>query len=316
MHFFRNDLWRMAGRCLWYASMTFASVVGCGEIEGNPDFFGAGGRRPKPIPIKSVNPTSIQINHPKPTNTQHNVPKERHTSVTHPTLADVGFYQLVLHGEPGPEREPSGMRYVELHNVTARHVGELLSWLYIPSGASGTVGRYTLVYPTQIEWKAAAAVVSKLDVVVTESGSDANVQLDEGWSVGIALIHTTPAGHPDEVARLQQATACLSRAAHAENLARWDRWAAGMLAGHIAAYRLHDDDNAEAYYRTAESLTSPGLLEQMSTMYARAQVHVREGKLDVARQLLNSLLRQFEGFRLTETFARARRRLNELGAKK
>ncbi|GMU23328.1 MAG: hypothetical protein AMXMBFR13_34070 [Phycisphaerae bacterium] len=267
----------------------------------------------KPPPRQSVRPAPQPIGRPAPPARQAE-PAKVNPEATATAEPQSTFFQLVLVSEPAPSDAPERLRYVRVSRAPARAVGELLAWLYVPSGPTGTETRYTLVYPTSEEGEAAAGHVSSLDVPpVASQPENLPDEPQTSLTLGIGLIHAAPLHGPASRERLKHAQAALARAAAGTALPEAQRWAAAMVAGGLAADCLYDFKSADSHYALAETLATPGSLEQMSALYARACAHVRAGRTEPARQILTQLIGHFGPLRVTEPFGRARKLLSQLG---
>ena len=292
-------------------AMIAGGLAGCGEVEWKWDWFNTPKKRPAPVPIQSPPARHAPSSQPGQEGSAQKGGARSGPDANGETREVGGFYQLLVLSEPGPGAAPPGIQHVRLSKARARDVGEVLSWLYVPSGPAGTVDRYTLVYPARLEWEAAANVVSRLDVAAV-GNEIAAAAAGKSFALGVGIIYGTPVGHPAEGERLRQAEASLQRVYNGLDEPAWERWAAGMMAGSVAADRLYDYDRAEQHFLAAESVLQPGVLERMCTMYARARAHIQNGKPQIAQKLLADIIAQFPAFRGTETFERARKTLAEL----
>ncbi len=227
------------------------------------------------------------------------------------------FYQLVLISEPTPVNAPPGLRYIRLEHANARDVADLVGILYIPAGPTGTMHRFTLIYPSATEVKTAGAWATGLDVSPrTDGPGPVPDSLDQAFLDAVAVLYGTPTGHPKEAERLNHAVSVLARVYGAADQLGPRRWAAALIAGAIAADRLYDYEQAETHFLVAGGIAPPGSFEQMTTQYRRALAHIQNGHPDLARDILTQVIANFGMFRRSEVFERARRALGELDAKR
>ena len=223
------------------------------------------------------------------------------------------FYQLVLLSASTPGQAPAGLRYVHLVQGPARGVGEMLSYLVIPTGPAGTQHRYTLLYPTKAEWNGAANRAALLDAKPVADGFEqAPGSMSEAFRFGLGIVYGTRLHVPDTARRFRAAVRCLTQVLNASDQEADRRWSAGMIAGAILAERLGDYEQAEQCYAAAQAVVPPGSYERMAALYARAGGQIQNGRPDVARKLCDQILAQFPGFRASEIAGRCEKMIDEL----
>lgn len=288
--------------------MAMGFVAGCDEIEPG---VGASRQprnvRPAPEPIRTGQARRAQ-SAPAPAP----VPSAAAKPAPGPpppdaTGVDGEFYQVVLTTEAAPADASNGLRYARVQCATARQVGEVLGQLYIPSGPSGGVDRYTLIYALRAEGERAAAHVAEIDVKPIAPADAAKAS--GGLACGVAVLHGLQQ-QPAERAQWAHVAEVLEKASHSESTA-WNRWACAMLAGSVAADRLSEFDRAAELFRQAQGLSQPGSLEHLTSLYRRARALLQAGQSAAARGELELAISQFGHLRGSEPFERARRLLAE-----
>lgn len=278
-------------------------VASCNDVRFGSD----------PAPPVRPGSTPMATREPAPAVTQPAEPVTQEI-VTEPE--EPALFQLVLLSEPAPGRAPESLRHVRLEHATARSVADLVSILCIPAGPSGTVHRYSLLYPTRVEWDVAAEAAAMLDVPAVDQlpPPPPNGPL-EAWRRAIGLIHGTQRGQADTLQRWRTAEAQLAHLYRAEGLSHDQRWAACMIAGSILGDRFYEYDAAEERFAQAAAVAVPGSYAQMAAIHARAQARVHQGDVDGARNLLARVLSEFDALRRTEVFDRARRLFADLASR-
>lgn len=234
---------------------------------------------------------------------------------TMPDRSPIQIYQLILLSEAGPAEAASRLKHVRLSHARARDVANALQVLYLPSGPIGTDHRYTLVYPTALEHELAAQAAQILDVPIgdehgaAEFPPDATAEDWWRWGVtGACRIFDDRSIPPERVRRVADT---LATAASSSRLSRFQRWAAGMLAGNLLAHRIYDYAAADSVYQQIEAIAGPGSYEQMALLYARGRACQEDGRRDPARRMFESIVGQFSAMRHSEVFERARATLAE-----
>ena len=223
------------------------------------------------------------------------------------------FYQLILFTVRAPGEAPDGIRYSVISKASAKRVGEMLTVLYMPSGASGVAERWALIYPTRTEWETAGSWARAMDIApITAANAVMPEDTAKYFEFGIGLLYGTVPGDPEERDRLRLVVSALDSAGQHLTAPRPQRWAAGLIAGNLLMNRFFDYAAAIERYEQAEAVTPPGSLEQLMTYYQRAQAHIQLGEPDAAKSLLSQSLSEFDAFRNSEVFLRARRVLSEL----
>lgn len=233
-----------------------------------------------------------------------------------PVVLDLGVHQVVLLSQAAPGDAPTSLTYVQTTKTSARPVGELLAMLYLPSGASGTENRYTLVYPSKLEAALVTDAAGRIDVppVPTDTPAPSAAVDVYRWALGRLQTELPDRAHARE--RLPEVLDGLMRTTAATELGRFERWSAAMIAGTVAAERLYDYERAERCFATAREAAEPGSFEQMAGLYAEARMAVQNGRPDEARRSLETLVARFSALRGCEVFARAEEALAGLPARK
>lgn len=225
------------------------------------------------------------------------------------------IYQLILLSEAGPVEAPSRLKHIRLSQARARDVANALQVLYLPSGPTGTDHRYTLVYPTALEQQLAGEAARVLDVRI--GGEDGAGEFppgdtaDDWWQWGVTESCRMLEDVSVPPKRVRRVADTLATAATSGRLSRFQRWAAGMLAGDLLAHRVYDYAAADSVYQQTEALAEPGSYEQMALLYARGRACQQDGRRDEARRMFESVIGQFSGMRNSEVFQRARATLAE-----
>jgi len=247
----------------------------------------------------------------RPSARSRSVPEAR----PEPRVSESGgsFFQVVLLSEPAPSQPPPGLKYVRLERANARQVGQVLAWLYLPTGASGAMHRYTLLYGSEREWNAAAAWARALDVpALSDGGIDDAADAAAHFVYALGTIYGIERDDPDLPPRLRLADTSLTRVLAAAERPAPQRWAAGMIAGALLADQLFDYESAAQRLDSAATTAPPGSLEQMTAAYVLSQLRIQNGQPAEARSLLASIVDEAKAFDDTEVFQRARRTLAEL----
>lgn len=231
---------------------------------------------------------------------------------TRPDAVAPQFYQLVLLSEPSPLDTAPGVRMVRLRHGAARRLGNMLAMLYLPAGPTGSANRFTLVYASAAEWAAAgrAADIFEQALAGATSKPVGGVEFDAAAAGAYDILAST-GDRERAAAGVEQ----LRRVAQDRGQKRWFRWAAGVLAGRIMADVLQDPPAAAQLFHIAGAAAQPGSLEQMSAIFAEAQARLAAGEGGPARRLLTRAVSEFDSFRDTEVFVRARRALAGLPSK-
>jgi len=291
---------------LFYVTSLFC--LGCGDVEW---LWGESkpGRQGRSAGV--IQPTQKPESNNSQTSTKTS--KQQPAGMSEESQEQAIYYQLILHSKPAQVRTRPGIKHVILRKASARAAGEMLGIMYVPAGPTGTEHRYTLIYATKAEWGAAASWIEALDVqgiaVIIEQSGNSN---ENEFAYGVGIINGIQADVLDEDKRFRMAREVFSRSARRAEQAEHLRWASGMIAGSISAGRLHEYEQAEKDYATAEAAARPGSLEQMNAQYARACMLIQNGKGEAARKMLANLIGQFGDFKKTEVYERAGRTLATL----
>jgi hypothetical protein len=165
------------------------------------------------------------------------------------------------------------------------------------------------LYPSALEADAVVQAAADLDVppVKDEASAAKPATGAEAWALGVGLLFRTTPNDRLPRERYQRAEAALAQALADTKVAPERRWAAGMIAGAVAAEQLRDLDAAKRHFAAAEGLSQPGSLERMATWLAQAGVHTQNGEPRSAQRLLGRILTEFPLLRDTEVFDRATR---------
>ncbi len=268
-------------------------VGGCEDVRlGWPESELPGARRPAQQPLRDARSES-----PDP--------------ATRPDAVAPQFYQLVLLSEPSPLDTAPGVRMVRLRHGAARRLGHMLAMLYLPAGPTGSANRFTLVYPSAAEWAAAGRAADIFEQALAGATSKPAGGVEFAAAAGAYDILASTGDRERAAAGVEQ----LRRVAQDRGQKRWFRWAAGLLAGRIMADVLQDPPAAAQLFHIAGAAAQPGSLEQMSAIFAEAQARLAAGESGPARRLLTRAVSEFDAFRDTEVFVRARRALAALPSK-
>lgn len=282
-------------------------VLGACQAPSEP-----GRRQAQPIQPAAGSGSGTRAAKPPPT-----TPTEPAATHTSPVADGSSFCQVILVSEPSPAEAPPGLKYIRLQRGTARAVGEALAVLCVPAGASGVQDRYSLLYPTAAECKAAASWSATLDAEPLEA---ATATAPAGGAAllrwGLGLLYTTSRSHQQEADRLRSVAAALERAAADTDAAAPLRWAAAMIAGDIWSERLYIQARAEQQFEAAQELVPRGSLERIATLYARAGAWIQDGRPDDARRLLKEAIIECGAFADSEVCQRVKRTLEEIERKR
>jgi hypothetical protein len=233
------------------------------------------------------------------------------------TVSPGGYYQLVLLSQPAPSKAPARFNYLRIQNTSAENVGRLLSVLFVPAGPAPSENRYILVYPTELEWKAAAQWARLLDVPETDTGeSETSGDYRRMVAFAIGLLHATPPTHPEADARERMAAEILARVMNAQDASAGYRWLSGMVAGYLLSENFYNYTRADQCFVAAESVTPVGSYERMVAMYHRAHAYSEAGQEDLARDVLRRIVADYSAFARAEVFDRARKTLAEAEAQR
>lgn len=211
------------------------------------------------------------------------------------TPKDRPFYQLYLMSKTrkGQQGRHRGDRVLRLEQAGARSCANLLEWLYVPVGRSGSPDECYLLYENAAEFEAAAKSAPILDVASTaEAPSPVGAEASFRAGIGM-LLHISEQGaivDPDRV------TACerhLASAAQSRELPAPLRWTAGILAGRLVASYRYDFASARSYYRQAERAAESGSLEEMTARWWYADALTREGETRSARAAYDAILTEY-----------------------
>lgn len=271
--------------CCW-ALLSLVALPACEDVQlGWPGESPQHPLRPAATPIQPRPAPSCPLTRPS------NTPEV-------PPIAD--YYQVVLVSDGTPAQSTPGVTQVTIRQHPARRVGQLVAMLYVPAGQTGSANRFTLIYPTKNEASLAAISAGRLDLAPAA-----------GDAFAAALTAIYAASQPTETPPTSAATTLKQQSAGAPGYTNWRAWAAGMLGGGVL---MAGSQNGDAWqlFAQAEDRAAPGSLEQLSAMYSRAVALARAGRYDDARRVLASALSQFDRFRQTEVFERARQLLAEL----
>jgi hypothetical protein len=197
------------------------------------------------------------------------------------------FYQLYLLSEPSSQRAAPNTQRIQLANVPARAAAQIISQLYQPVGLGGGEKQTYLIYQDLDEWRAAQAAVALVDVP-TGGGT--------GLSRGVrSLIDVVNAGPMPDREAVSAAHAAFSQAAADRSADSRSRWAAAMWDGKLSSEQLFDDTAAAAAFDTAIQLASPGSVERLAAMWARAESYQAVGDRESAKKAYAALAGEFGG---------------------
>lgn len=300
--------------------MAWSALAGCVLLAGGCDDVSLNLQqqpnrpvRPTPRPITAAPPQRTPATRPAgAANQQATQP------IPTPVVLDPGataeYEQVVLHNGPAPGDPPPGLRYIQLTRAAAGDVGLVLSWLYVPTGPTGTQARYGLVYPTRREADAAAVQAAVLDTPASSAGSEATLPTDPvaSFRFGVGLLYDQPPGLPIDSRRARRAEAALTRTAADSGVVPTMRWAAAMISGAVATEYLGDPGAAERHFTAAEALAAAGSLEHLTARFGRVSALVQVGRRDQAREQLIRIEATFEPLRGTEVYERCLRLGSEL----
>ncbi|HOB75931.1 MAG TPA: hypothetical protein PKG54_15560 [Phycisphaerae bacterium] len=293
--------------CRWFQlviaggiTAAVGALAGCEDVSVNVSRAQPRAVRPAPKPIAAARGARTQ--------------PDCQTACEPSADAELCYYQVVLLSGEARADAPTGLRCVPLARAQAEAVGRTLALLYPPSGPAGTTTRFCLVYPSAAEAEAAARMALELDVAPASGAESrpAATQPAQAWSLGVGLLQATSASAGTARQWLRRAEAALSEALADHNAHPIRRWAAAMLAARIVEDHLDDLAAAERYLLAAEAQASPGSLEQMAAVFARATNQIQQGRPQAARPLLRQVLTGFNPHRNTELYERADRALREL----
>lgn len=268
-----------------------------------------------PVLLTACDEVELNVGNPTPQRTVRSAPEpiRTRTAASRPgaasaPAADPGlepsYYQVVLTSDPVPVDAPPGIRYLHLKCAPPRGIGEAMSMLYLPSGGTGSSARYTLIYALASEWSAAAGHVETLDVPASDGAAGA------GMGCAVSTLYTLLA-EPAERPRVRALVDQFDRVA-SESQARWEKWAARMLAGGLVAQRMSDFEQAARLYAAAGDAATPGSIEHMTSLYEQGRCLMQAGKPVAARRALETIIGQFSAMRGSEPFERTRRLLADL----
>lgn len=196
------------------------------------------------------------------------------------------FYQLYLLSEPSSQRAAPNTQRVQLANVPARAAAQIISQLYQPVGLGGADRQTYLIYQDLDEWRAAQDAVRWVDVPPGGSG------LSEGVR---SLIEVVGAGPMPDREAVSAAHAAFSQVMANRSADSRSRWAAAMWDGKLSSEQLFDDTAAAAAYDLAIQLASPGSVERLAAMWARAESYQAVGDRDSAKKAYAALAAEFGG---------------------
>lgn len=210
-----------------------------------------------------------------------------------PPAIEPAFYQLVL-SDSGDTSAANfaGMARVRVPERQARSVGTWIARLILPTGPSGTVHSYTLIYPTEIEVKAASQLAELIAAPSQDAASDSDT--DQPFNAAVGLLYGSKPGDADRTEHLKRAQDLFKRVVTAQSAPVMKRWAAAMLAGKIAGELLGDYNGALEYYEHAAAVAAERSLLQAEAQLATAMIHLQAGRSKEARELLAGILAAFE----------------------
>ncbi len=204
------------------------------------------------------------------------------------------FCQVVVLHKPDEVPVSGRVAYVQVDQLTAEQAGELVAGLWPSAGQAGTARRFTLLYPTSGEQRAAADAVARLERLAQQ----------EGWlaAAGDALA-----------SRQAEAPAVRQWSERAERLSGdWAGWAGKMLAGELAGQVVGDWAGAAERFRSAINTSANGSAEQLLARLRLADALAKRGPVKEARELAAGIVAAPGPLRGSEAAARAGRLLDQL----
>jgi hypothetical protein len=250
--------------------------------------------RPAPEPISSRRTATRPSESPAPARSSRIEPS---------------YHQLVLTRDAAPAQAPPGLTYARLACAAPRQTAELLGLLYLPSGASGSSTRYSLIFPTAPECAAAAALVGQFDLPPANDPSEAAPA--DGLACAISICYRLQSETGDR-SRFTGVMERLEPVGDSPQTSPAHRWAARMLAAGIRADRFSEFRASAELYSKAAGVAVPGSIEHLSSLYGEGHMLLQAGQTRRGRRVLETLIAQFGAMRRTEPFERARRLLAAL----
>jgi hypothetical protein len=198
--------------------------------------------------------------------------------------AGLPFYQLYFVNRESAQEEQAGVHRRVLKEGRPRCCARLVEMLYVPMGCSGSADECYLLYEDREEFEAAVALAPGFDMGPLEM-KKATMGAEEAFKVGIgqflAIVGQGPIVQNELVGDCE---GHLAAALQSTQLAAMERWAAGVLAGRLAAQYRYGYPAARSYFRQAERAATEGSLEQMTAQWWIADSFVQEGKPSEARE--------------------------------
>lgn len=205
----------------------------------------------------------------------------------------VSFYQLYLTSGKESGGVELGERRLGLKNAKARECASVLEMLYVPTGRSGSDEECYLIYENRREFEAAATMAPRLDVAPIDAAR-ATVGPEQAFQAGIGqLLWIHGQGVTVEAKLIDECERHLAEALQSTQLPPLDRWAAGIMAGRLAGDFKYDFGLAKSYYRQAEQIAAEATLERMTARWWIADSLVQERKASEAREIYQSIVRDY-----------------------
>ncbi|RIK68920.1 MAG: hypothetical protein DCC65_01970 [Planctomycetota bacterium] len=180
-----------------------------------------------------------------------------------------------------------------LQHVGARTCGQTLEMLYVPTGRPGSLSETYLIFENRAEFDAASAFAPKLDVLPStepDEGPGSQGLFRSGIAMFLEVIESGVVVEEDLIAACERR---LTEAANASDLPTVDRWAAGVLAGRIAAAYRYDQVAAKSHNAMAEKLVPPGSIEAMTCQWWTAEALTEQGKPSEAALVYEGIVATF-----------------------
>lgn len=184
--------------------------------------------------------------------------------------------------------------------------------LYVPVGRPGSLTETYLIFENRAEFDAAASFAPKLDVLPSASPGEASAG-QAGRSAGLSMfMEILESGVVVEDSLVLACERKLASLCEGGGLSPVDRWAAGILAGRLAASYRYDHVAAKAHYELAEKAVPQGSIEAMTCQWWKADALVEQGKPAEASVVLDGIISSFgEKYRDAHIVRRAKDTLEQ-----
>jgi hypothetical protein len=211
-----------------------------------------------------------------------------------PATGQRSMYQLYLISAGESSSQRRGEKQIHLSNAKARTCANLIEYLYVPLGRSGSEQECYLLYENRAEFEAAAAVASTFDLTAAVDPPEpigAAASFTTGVQMMLGFIEQGAAIDPT---KLKRCIGELVRSLQSTELTTAQRWAAGILAGRAESEYRYDYAQAASYFQQADRLAEEESLEKMTTRWWLADALARAGKFDQSDVLYESILTTWE----------------------